>query len=105
MSNPSRRAFVLSVVATGTALAATRASAQAAAKLEESDPQAAALGYKSDSSKADQAKFPNHTAAQACGNCNFFQGKAGDAMGPCQLFAGKQVSSKGWCSAYSKKAA
>ena len=105
MSNPNRRAFVVSVVAGGTAFAATRVSAQAGPKLEETDPQAAALGYKADTSKVDQAKFAGHTAAQACGNCNFFQGKTSDAMAPCQLFAGKQVASKGWCSAYSKKAA
>ena len=105
MSNPSRRAFVMSVVAGGSALAASRVSAQAAAPaLTEADPQAAALGYKADSSKVDQAKYPAHAAAQVCGGCNFFGGKPTDAAAPCQLFAGKQVASKGWCTAYAKKA-
>ena len=103
MSNPTRRVFVMSVVAGGSALAVSRASAQAG-PLSEADPQAVALGYKADATKVDKAKYPQHAATQVCGGCNFFQGKATDAAGPCQLFAGKQVSAKGWCSAYAKKA-
>jgi hypothetical protein len=102
MSNPSRRSFVLTLVAGSGALAAAHASAQAPV-LSESDPQAVALGYRADNTKVDAAKYPQHAAGQMCGACNFFQGKAGDATGPCQLFAGKQVSSKGWCSAFAKK--
>ena len=59
MSNPSRRAFVMTVVAGSSALAASRASARPAAPaLSETDLQAAALGYKADGSKVDQAKYP-----------------------------------------------
>ena len=105
MINSKRRGFMMTVVAGGGVLAAARVSAQAAAPvLAESDPQAVALGYRSDAGKVDKTKYPQHTAAQMCGGCNFFQGKPTDAMAPCQLFAGKQVSSKGWCSAWSKKA-
>ena len=105
MSNPSRRAFVMTVVAGTSALAASRVSAQAAApKLEESDPQAVALGYKADASKVDKAKYPQHAATQLCSGCNFYQGKPTDVMAPCQLFAGKQAAGKGWCSAWAKKA-
>lgn len=106
MSNPSRRAFVMTVVAGGSALAvSSRVSAQAAAPvLAEADPQAVALGYKADNTKVDKAKYPQHAATQMCNGCNFFQGKPTDAMAPCQLFAGKQVAGKGWCSAYAKKA-
>jgi hypothetical protein len=105
MSNTSRRAFVMSIVAGTSALAASRAGAQAAApKLEEGDPQAVALGYKADASKVDKAKYPQHAATQACSGCNFYQGKPTDAMAPCQLFAGKQVAGKGWCTAFAKKA-
>jgi hypothetical protein len=106
MNKPSRRSFVVMVIAGGSALAAARASAQGAAApvLSEADPQAVALGYRSDNTKVDAAKFPQHAAGQMCGACNFFQGKPTDAMAPCQLFAGKQVSSKGWCSAFAKKA-
>ncbi len=104
MSNPSRRAFVMTVVAGGSALAVSRASAQAAPVLSPTDPQAVALAYNIDSTKVDKAKFPQHAATQICSGCNFYQGKPADAMAPCQLFAGKQVASKGWCSAYAKKA-
>ncbi len=108
MSNPSRRAFVMTVVAGGSALAASRVSAQAAAQaapvLSATDPQAVALGYNPDNTKVDKAKYPQHAAGQMCSGCNFYQGKPADAMAPCQLFAGKQVSSKGWCTAFAKKA-
>lgn len=103
-SNPSRRAFVLTVVAGSSALAASRVAAQAAPVLAETDPQAVALGYKADNTKVDKAKYPQHAAGQMCSGCNFFQGKPTDAMAPCQLFAGKQVAGKGWCTAYAKKA-
>ncbi|RXZ38622.1 iron permease [Oxalobacteraceae bacterium CAVE-383] len=72
--------------------------------VSDTDPQAKAMGYVSDTSKADQKKFPKHTVAQKCNNCQLFQGKEGDAQGPCPLFAGKAVAGNGWCSAYMKKA-
>ena len=72
--------------------------------VSDSDPQAKAMGYVSDTTKADQKKFPKHAATQKCDNCQLFQGKEGDAQGPCPLFAGKSVSGHGWCSAYMKKA-
>ena len=64
-----------------------------------------ALGYVSDATKADSAKFKTYAAGQACSNCALFGGKAGDASGPCPLFAGRAVNAKGWCSGYAKKAA
>ncbi|WP_077001895.1 high-potential iron-sulfur protein [Variovorax sp. KK3] len=104
MSHPSRRTFVISVVAGSAGLGASHAWAQAAT-LTETDPQAAALGYKADSTKVDKAKYPQHQPTQMCNNCQLFQGKAADATGPCQLYAGKIVAGKGWCSAWVKKAA
>ena len=101
MSNPSRRAFVMCVVASGTALTASQV---AAAAVTENDPQATALGYKADTTKVDKAKFPKHDPSQMCHGCQLFQGKVNDATGPCQLFAGKTVQGKGWCSAWVKKA-
>ena len=68
------------------------------------DANAQALGYETDASKVDHAKYANYQAGQACASCQFFQGKAGDATAPCTIFAGKQVNAKGWCSAYVKKA-
>ena len=105
MSN--RREFVIKL-GLGTAgaagvLAANTAFAAAPAMVAESDPAAANLGYRLDTSKIDKTKFPKFVAGQNCGNCSLYQAKASDAAGNCPLFAGKQVASKAWCSAYVKK--
>jgi High potential iron-sulfur protein len=78
--------------------------ATAQARVAESDPQAAALGYREDTTKVDKAKFPKHDASQKCSGCQLFQGKAGEAAGPCSIFPGKVVAANGWCSAFNKKA-
>ncbi len=98
----SRRRFIALVPVLG---AAALARAQAPAPLvDPKDPQAAALGYVADASKADKAKYPKYAAGQACSSCALYQGKAGEAAGPCPLYAGKSVAAKGWCSAWVKKA-
>ena len=84
---------------------AAAGTGSAAGKLSETDPQAVALGYKDDTTRVDEKKFPNHQATQICAGCQFYQGTAKDALAPCQIFAGKQVAAKGWCSSYVKKAA
>lgn len=76
---------------------------QSQAMVSETDPQAASLGYKADTTKVDAKKFPKHTAEQKCANCQLYQGKSA-ASGGCAIFAGKQVAASGWCSAYQKKA-
>ena len=78
--------------------------AQTLPMVSDKDPQAAALGYASDATKADKAKYPNYAAGQQCSSCVLYQGKAADPAGGCPLFAGRQVSAKSWCSAYAKKA-
>lgn len=45
----------------------------AGARLDESNPQAVAMGYKSDTTKVDQIKYPKHAAAQNCSTCHLFQ--------------------------------
>ena len=100
MSN-TRRVFLMTLAAGGAALSTV---ARAQAKLDEKDPQAVALGYVADATKADVKKYPKYAAGQSCSSCALYQGKAGDAAGNCPLFAGKQVNVKGWCSAYAKKA-
>ena len=102
MKNSRRQFMILS--AAGAATVALNNTVQAQAMVAESDPQAAALGYKADGSKVDKAKFAKYAAGQSCANCALYQGKADSASGGCALFAGKQVSAKGWCSAYAKKA-
>jgi hypothetical protein len=101
----SRRTFLISSIGVASTLALSRtAFAADAAKVEETDPTAQALGYKHDASKVDKAKYTKFVAGQDCGNCSFYQGKAADAWAPCPMFANKQVATKGWCSAYNKKA-
>ena len=103
MLNSNRRMFLIQVAACGSALAAAGAQAQAA-KVDEKDPQAVALGYVADTNKADSKKFPKHAKDQKCNNCALYQGKATDAAGGCPLFGTKQVAGAGWCSAWAKKA-
>lgn len=99
----NRREFIVQLSLGGsTAMIGNHAFAQGA-MVADSDPQAAALGYRVDSSAVDRTKFPKHVADQQCGVCSLYLGKAGDATGGCPLFAGKQVTAEGWCSAWAKK--
>ena len=101
----TRRSFIQILPLAGAmALCANSALAADTPAVDPKDPQAAALGYVVDATKADKAKFPKYAAGQACSGCQLYQGKAGDAAGPCAIFAGKKVEAKGWCSAYVKKA-
>ena len=101
MSN--RREFAVQLCFGAGALLSASAFA-AAPMVDEKDPAAAGLGFKTDAATVDKAKFPKFAAGQNCGSCALYQGKAGDSAGGCPLFAGKQVSAKSWCSAYAKKA-
>ena len=101
----TRRHFIRIAACSGAAIVGGHALAQAPAPvLDEKDPQAVALGYVNDATKANKAKYPNYAAGQMCANCQLYQGKPGAVMGPCPIFGGKQVQAKGWCSAYVKKA-
>ena len=103
--NPVNRRIFLIGAGACTVAAARKARAQTGAKVSESDPQAVSLGYKDDTTKVDEKKFPKHTAAQACAGCQLFLAPATQALGPCAVFGGKNVSAKGWCSAWVKKPA
>jgi len=100
----SRRQFIQIVPVAGAALLAARAAQAQGAPVGDKDPQAIALGYVADATKADKVKYKTYAAGQACASCALFQGKPTDAAGACPLFAGKTVAAKGWCSAYAKKA-
>ena len=76
---------------------------QAPKRVEESEPQAQALGYKHDAAKADKAKFANYRPGHLCENCNFSKGKADDAWRACDLFGAREVNAKGWCTGWVKK--
>lgn len=89
------------------AAAATPAAPATSAKLplvEPGSPQAQALGYVSDATQVDKAKYKTYVAGSHCANCALFQGQASDTEGGCPLFPGKHVAAKGWCSAWAKKA-
>lgn len=102
MTHPRRTFLLHAAGAASTLLLARVADAQAAA-LPETDPQAVALGYKADATKADKAKFPKYAPGQMCGTCQLYQGKPTDATGPCPIFGNRLVAAKGWCSAWVKK--
>ncbi len=105
----TRRRFFGQVAVVGVGVAAGLTAAQqvyaqaALPELAETEPTAAALGYKADTTKVDAAKYPNHKPEQACANYNLVQGKDGDALRPCSIFPGKGVNAKGWCAAYVPK--
>jgi len=83
----------------------SHAQAKALPHVAESDPQAAALGYREDAKKVDRAKYANYKPGTDCDDCIQFEGKKKEAFGPCKIFPGKAVSAKGWCSAFQPKKA
>jgi hypothetical protein len=98
----SRRRFIQLTVAGATVLplAARLGDAVAQpARVSETAPQPAALGYKNDAAQAPQRK----DATQFCQTCALYSGKAGAADGPCSLFGGQLVAAKGWCTAWNKR--
>lgn len=101
----SRRRFIkltaIGLAAAPFASALLSGTAEAADLISETDPQAMALGYKADATKAEKRTDPTHL----CSNCNFYSAKAGETSGPCVLFQGKLVTANGWCTAWAKKTA
>ena len=102
--NPIHRRVFLVQAAACTVAIATGASAQAGPMVDEADPQAVALGYRNDTTKVDDKKFPKHALEQKCNSCQLYGGKATDATAPCAIVGGKRVAANGWCSAWVKKA-
>ena len=105
--NERRRFLKLALAGAAAPLGIALAPAARAADLphlEESDPVAAALGYKHDTTAVDAAKYPTHKPEQVCANCQFAQAPQADGWVPCTLFPGKTVNPKGWCVSWAKKA-
>jgi len=97
----NRRVFMMQLAtATGALALASQAQAQAQAMVDEASPQAVALHYKANATKATD---PKYAKGQICANCALYQGSASAKAGGCPLFAGKQVAAAGWCNAYAKK--
>ena len=98
MNLHSRRTFMFQVMAAGSALATTALVAAEEEKVSESDPYAKSMGFRLDTTKVDQAKYPRHDpATQQCSKCQLYSGKPGDANGPCSFYGGRLVSANGWC--------
>ena len=77
------------------------------------DPMATALGYSSDATKVDTAKFPKRAGAegakQFCKNCMLYvqgglaiPGKQGE-YGKCSVMTNGLVSANGWCNSWVQK--
>src|SRR5947209_4035102 len=86
MPMTSRRRFLSLVPLAG---AAALARAEGPAKVDPKDPQAVALGYVEDATKADKAKFTKYAPGQACSNCALYQGAATAPAAPCPIYQNK----------------
>lgn len=67
------------------------------------DPSAVALGYTTDHTRVDLARWPKKGreqsgAPQRCGTCAMRSDDGG-----CRLFAGRQVTDNGWCNAWTAR--
>lgn len=102
----SRRSFLkeAGLLSLGSLVLTQPSMAAGEVQITETDPTGAALGYKHDTSKVDQSKYPKHQASQVCSGCSLIQGKDGEAWRPCAIFPGKLVAAKGWCAAFAPKA-
>ncbi|WP_372525126.1 high-potential iron-sulfur protein [Piscinibacter sp.] len=104
MKDTTRRIFIIRTMAGTCAVLAPPLIAHAApSRVDEADETALALGYKHDTNKIDKQRYANHSTAQSCANCAFFQGAAGDEWGGCAMFGRKHIAAAGWCSAWAKK--
>lgn len=76
-------------------------------KVAETEPLAQAMGYVTDASRVDTAKFPKRTgeagARQFCHNCALFAGDANAEYAPCSIFQNRLVAGSGWCNAWVAK--
>jgi hypothetical protein len=101
---PTRRSFVLATVpAVALAALGARAASAQAARLDEADRTATALGYRHDAGKVDKAKYPAFVAGRNCANCQLFAAKGNEEWAPCAAVGNKLVNAKGWCVAWVKK--
>jgi hypothetical protein len=98
----TRRQFMV-VSAASVAALATAKVAYAQPMLEETNPQAVALGYVADAKNVNKAKFAKYQDGQRCDNCQLYTAKGAD-NGACSVFPGKLVAAAGWCNLWVKKA-
>ena len=106
----NRRNFLkLGMKAGGGALALTAIPVQllAADEVSPDEALAQAMGYTTDATTVDTAKFPKRAgdagAKQFCHNCALYAGKEGDESAPCSIFQNRMVKGSGWCNAWVAK--
>ena|SRR5579863_2601723 len=81
-----------------------KAAGGGAARVNEKDSLAVALGYVSDVAHIDAKANPTYQAGATCSNCSWYQGKGGDPTGgPCTFFPGKLVEPHAWCRMWNKR--
>ena len=123
-SNPVRRRLIkigaMGLFAVPTASLLVSGIAQAArlpslpkgpSEIDETDPQAASLGYKHDANDVDP-KY-KRDPSQICGNCQLYSGLPEAHWGPCAIFSYRidpksrnpyTVSAQGWCLSWGPRA-
>jgi hypothetical protein len=69
--------------------------------LTEDDKMAVALGFRLETEKAPQEKYPKHTNDQTCARCLHFTAPDSDTA-RCDLF-NKLVPRRAWCSGFSRR--
>jgi hypothetical protein len=100
----SRREFVLwAIPAAGVAALVPVSALADVPLLAESDAMARAMGFRLDTTRADQAKYPKHTNDQMCARCLHFTVPGADSA-RCDLF-NKIVPKGGWCSGFTQRPA
>ena len=80
--------------------ATTTTPAPAGPLVSETEPQAVAVGYVEQASRADRLRFPAYRPGQHCGNCQRFEGASNAPKAPCALLGHREVQGPGWCSGH-----
>jgi hypothetical protein len=100
----SRRQFLATVPVLGAgALGCMEVAVAQDAILKDSDPEAAAIEYRTEATQVDPSRNPKYVTGQNCSNCNIFYADSGAPSGACGIVFGKLVAATGWCTSYAKK--
>ena len=101
MRSSNRRVVLISALAGGPALLQLPKALAQFPKVDENEPKATAIGYRHDTRKVDQARYPKHAPDQQCHNCLAFAPEnPADEWGECDLMSDRLVHRNGWCSSY-----
>ena len=105
--NPiNRRNFIIKLAGGAAALAASPlVLAKEKGRLTEDDPYAKSMGFVTDTTRANSARYRKHSVDQSCSNCQLYKGADGSAEGPCSFFGKRIVPSTGWCRNYKPRKA